>query len=242
MGVPVAIRRISTDYLEINAESADFQAESELNSRLASLRGDPSAHQLSGGATRTASITLLLCSLIGLSASLALIMTEKQYLMNPDTALVCDVNPLIGCSDWFSVWQNQVFFGVSNSVVGFGAFSALALLSLVLLGGSALPRFLWRILAISSGFAAIWLVWFMYQSFFVKAALCPYCVCVWIAAIPTLYLFISRALQAEHFGSGKAKDAGRFLVRNQSVALTAIYLTVVVTGVFALWDIIMRLF
>lgn len=216
--------------------------EAELDARLASLRGAANPQQLAGGVTPAVAIALLILSLIGVAASLALIMTEKQHLLNPDAALICDVNPLIGCGEWIGAWQNEVFFGISNSVLGFGAFAALLMVSLNLICGSKLPRLIWQLLAVGSGAGLGWLLWFMYQSFFVKAVLCPYCMVVWAVTIPIGYILISRAFQAQHFGDGGAMRFGQFLVRNQGAILVGIYLVIIVTGTFALWDSLIRLF
>lgn len=213
------------------------ESEADLDVRLAYLRGEANAAQLAGGMSRLSAVVLFVCALIGITASLALIITEKQHLLNPDAALVCDVNPFIGCGEWIGAWQNEVFFGISNSVLGFGAFVALAMAALICLCDGKLPRLLWQLLAIGAGAGLVWLIWFMYQSFFVKSVLCPYCMVVWTVTIPSAYLLISRALQARHFGT-RATSLGQFLVRNQGVILTGIYFLVLVTGIFALWDAI----
>lgn len=231
------------EFAEIKDEQDALETVTELavEKRLAQLRGDANLRQLAGGATRFDSAVVLILSLIGLSASLALIMSEKKFYLNPDAGLVCDVNALIGCGGWIGSWQNELFFGISNSVLGFGAFSASVMLALLLLNGAQLSRFLWRFFSLVALCAIFWLFWFMYQSFWVKGVICPYCIIVWIVTIPISYILISRALQAKHFGEVGA-NCGRFLVRNQNASLGMIYCVIFVFGTLTLWDSIYALF
>ncbi|WP_353066593.1 vitamin K epoxide reductase family protein [Arcanobacterium hippocoleae] len=217
-------------------------ADPEIEERLAYLRGGASKHQIAGGASAKFAGIMLILSLVGGAASLALIMTEKMHLRDPEAALICDVNPFIGCGDWIGAWQNEVFFGISNSVLGFAAFAALAFFSLILLTGAQLPAVNWRLVSCGAALADIWLLWFIYQSLFIKTVLCPYCVMIWIVTIPLTYLILSRSFQAGHFGNGRAQKLGEFLVRNQGGMLGGIYFILFATALFNLWDAISRLF
>ena len=64
------------------------------------------------------SIFLFTCAIIGMLASIELVLSELKTLKNPHAALSCDLNPLIGCSDSLQSWQGHLLFGIPNSVIG----------------------------------------------------------------------------------------------------------------------------
>ena len=72
------------------------------------------------------SIFLFTCAIIGMLASIELVLSELKTLKNPHAALSCDLNPLIGCSDSLQSWQGHLLFGIPNSVIGTAVFALAA--------------------------------------------------------------------------------------------------------------------
>lgn len=215
--------------------------EAEIDARLAKLTGRADGHALAGGTGKRTAAAIVILSLVGMYAALSLIIAEKTKLKSPGASLTCDLNPLIGCGKWIGTRVNEVVFGISNPVLGLAGFAALAAFGVALLGGACLHRNIWRLLAAGACAAAVWVCWFMYQSFFVAHSLCPYCVLTWYISVPLILLLWARCLQAGHCGARFVRG-GEFLVRNYPVILTAAYAALSAFILFYFWDKWMLLF
>ncbi len=215
-------------------------SEAELDTRLAKVLALPNAQQRAGGVNRLTAWALMVFSGVGMWASLALVLAEKKRLTHPELALKCDLNPLIGCGKWIGTWQNEVFFGISNSVFGVVGFFALAVLGIALLLGSTFSSRFWQLLSLATVFAGFWIIWFMYQAYWVKSTLCPYCFVVWLVSIPLIFILWARVLQAGHWGK-KVEGAGRLLVRNRFLILGMIYFMLISFTVFWFWNEFQRI-
>ncbi|MCI7550874.1 MAG: vitamin K epoxide reductase family protein [Actinomycetaceae bacterium] len=209
--------------------------EAQIDARLARLRATPSEVQLAGGAERLTAAVILISGIVGTFSSIGLLMAEKQKLSDPDAVLLCDINPLVGCGKWIGTWQNEVLFGVSNSVWGLAFFAGIAALGLALLAKARFASWLWQLLAIGVTLAIAWVLWFQYESFFVEGSLCPYCVLVWVATIPLFVTVWARSLQAHHWGE-KASHFGRALVRSRFVIIGAWYFAMIAFTIIVFWD------
>ncbi|MGV9184451.1 vitamin K epoxide reductase family protein [Arcanobacterium canis] len=226
------------DDLEYREDMSDDEL-TALEARLDAVNGryygSASEHEQLGGARLGSAITMLVTSLVGFTASLGLIMSEKEKLTHPNASLACDLNPLVGCSKWIGQWQNEVFFGISNSVLGFAFFSGMVAIGLVLLTGSRLAPVLWRALSLGASAGIVWVCWFAYMSFFKEGALCPYCVVTWFATIPLWLTVASTSLYAGHWGSAGVAP-GRALTRNRWRITIAIWTLIIVFALVWFWD------
>ena len=216
-------------------------SESELDARLARFDAFPTKEQRAGGLLGASAAWMLALSLVGMFASLELIMAEKSKLTAPDTDLACDLNSLIGCGKWIGSWQNALFFGISNSVLGLAFFAGVAALALVLLTGGRFGKLLWQALCVAMMLAIVWVLWFQYQSFIVARSICPYCFVTWIATIPLAVLVWARALQAGHWGK-RVEPFGRVLVRNRFIVIAAWYAALAIFTLVWFWDTWVRIF
>lgn len=213
----------------------DNLSEEALDAQLARYTARPTDHQLAGGAPRELSWLMTIGGLIGVFASLMLIMSEKEKLTNPNAVLLCDVNPLIGCGKWIGTWQNEVFFGISNAVLGLAFFAGVAALGLALVTNGVFGTWLWRALTVGVVGGIVWVMWFAYQSYFVEGSLCPYCVLTWFVMIPLFVHVLARTLQAGHWGKGAMK-AGSALTRNRWLIVGIIYAALIVFTIFYFWE------
>lgn len=209
--------------------------EEEIDRKIAKFEARPTEHQLAGGAPRELAWVMTVCGIIGVYASLMLIMAEKEKLSNPNAILLCDVNPLIGCGKWIGTWQNEVFFGISNSVLGLTFFAGITALGLVLLANGRFDRWLWMAATAGAGAGILWIFWFGYQSYVVEGSLCPYCVVTWIVTIPLFIHLLARTMQAGHWGEG-AMSAGSSLVRNRWLVVGIVYGLLVLFTIVWFWD------
>ncbi|USR78762.1 vitamin K epoxide reductase family protein [Arcanobacterium pinnipediorum] len=222
-----------------NSDSALTNA--QIEAKLARYDAYPTAHQIAGGAERGLAWLMTICGVIGLWASLSLIIAEKQKLANPQAVLLCDVNPLVGCGEWIGAWQNEVFFGISNSVLGLAFFAGITALGLVLLAQGQFSRWLWQLLCAGLTGGMIWVIWFMYESLAVEGKLCPYCMVTWVVTIALFVHVTARTSQAGHLGQASA-DLGRAYARNRWLITGLAYVSV--TGLIAVtfWNQLSVLF
>ncbi|OKL54709.1 hypothetical protein BSZ39_02685 [Bowdeniella nasicola] len=175
-------------------------------------------------------LVLLLCAVVGLGASLALLKAELTQLKDPFSTPTCDVNSLIGCGTSLLSPQAHLLFGFPNSAVGAIAFGVLILIALLQLSKLTFPRWLWLALAAGSLGGLAFIGYFAYQSIAVFAALCPYCMVIWAATIPIAVFTIARAMALGHLPA-RSLGANLWTFRwLYTLALYAIIVLVVVIG------------
>lgn len=194
----------------------------------------PSEHQIAGGAPLPYALLVLVCSLVGMTASIGLLLSERSLLKNPDDALSCDLNPLVGCSDFLTSEYNTAFFSIPNAVWGLAFFSAMAALAVAFVAKARVARWLWWLLCLGMVGASAWLGWFWHVSFFVKESMCPFCLVTWIVTIPLIVHTWIRAAQAGHLPC-PTKLRG-FLVRWRWGIVLVVYLYVFALAYFTIGD------
>lgn len=200
----------------------------------AKRNAEPSQAQKDGGAPLEQAIVMMVAGVLGMFASLELLLAEKELLQNPTANLSCDINPLIGCGKFLTSEFNTLFFGISNSIFGLAFFGGITALGMVLATKGRFGVWLWRALDVAVVLAAAWLVWFQHTAFFVERALCPYCLVTWFVTIPLIVQVLARSAQAGHFPVPDA--ARRFLVHGRWWIVAAVYAVVVVMAVVIFWD------
>ncbi|GAA4286286.1 vitamin K epoxide reductase family protein [Georgenia daeguensis] len=215
-------------------EDYDDLSDEELQAELAVLdRARPSAHQAAGGAPRELGWVLTVGGLLGLWAAVELVLSELKVAADPDAALACDFNPLIGCGSFITTWQAHAL-GIPNAVVGTVAFAACLTVGVMFLAGVRPARWFWGALVAGATGAIGAVFWFQYQAFFSIRMLCPYCLVVWVVTIPIFVNVLARAAQAGHV---RLPDRlRRTLVQDRWVIVAVWYVLVVAAAVAIFWD------
>lgn len=123
---------------------------------------------------------MLAAGLLALWAAFTLTVNKFEVLQNPDVVLACTINLVLDCSTVMSTWQSQVF-GFPNMIIGLMAFSVVVTVALAGLSGVKFPR--WWLIAANVGFllGVIFSYWLFFQSVYVIAVLCPWCLLVTLA-------------------------------------------------------------
>ena len=188
---------------------------------LAVLARREAAAAKAAGAGLEYSILLIVVALVGLAASVELILSEIRYYAEPDAHLICDINPLVGCSSSLVSPQAHILFGIPNSVVGTAFYGGLLGLGLALLCGGKLPRLVWWGLSAAALVSAGFIVFFAYASITQFQALCPWCSLIWLVSIP--FAVHTWARTAERGYLPLPKGAERFLVGNRWLLTAALY-------------------
>ena len=186
-------------------------------------------------------IALVVLSLIALYCAFGLLASELQVLHDPDSALGCDINPLVGCSDSLMSSSAHLFFGFPNSAVGLLAFGALLGVSAVLMFGNGLPQFLWWVMTAGITLGMGYVAYFLYLSVAVFDSLCPYCMGIWFAILSASPLIWFSALASGAFGKS-ARRNGKVLLRYWWAVAIGLYLIVILVIVLGMPDKIAMLF
>ncbi|MGV4375447.1 vitamin K epoxide reductase family protein [Trueperella pyogenes] len=207
----------------------------ELDRRIAKFAAKATDHERAGGASLETAMTVVVSAALGLVASVMLVLSELAYVQNPAESLICDVNPLIGCSTWFTAWEGHLLFGVPNALWGTMFFAGMLALGLVLAFGGRLHRVLWLGALAGTSLGILWVVWFGYQSYIAHGSLCPFCIVVWIATIPLFVTLLGRSAQAGHTGQSTTAF-GSAVVRNRWLIVGIVYLLLFVFTAVWFWD------
>ena len=199
----------------------------------------PQAPRLEDAPRRATVILLLGLSLVALVARGELVMSEIQTLKSPTSALLCDINPLIGCSTSLLTWQAHLLFGIPNALVGVALFAGLVALFGSWLGGNP-PR--WMMLTLKAGLTAALLLigFFLWQSLTVFRTLCPFCAIVWVCTI-LIWVHLGAQLMRLGWLLPGSRFAHFWVAQRWFVAIIILLLIVVVVA-FALSDKLVYIF
>ncbi len=145
--------------------------------------------------SRKVGYVLLIAGIVGFIASMMLAIETMRFYEDPSYTPLCSLNPVLSCKSIMTTTQASVI-GFSNSLIGIGAFAALAAVGAALLAGARLARWYWYLLLAGAGGGVLFIHWLIFQSLYLIGSLCPYCVLVWIVTIPVFwYVFLHMASQ-----------------------------------------------
>ena len=145
---------------------------------------------------------LVVGGLIGIAASIELIIQKIAVLSNPNFVPNCDINPILSCGSVINTAQASLF-GFPNPVLGVIGFTTVIMFGSLLFAGVELPKSMWLGLnfgALAGMFLVIWLVG---QSLYVIGALCPWCMVVWAITIPIFWQVTTDNLASKSLSFGK---------------------------------------
>lgn len=177
---------------------------------------------------RRTGLVLLLGSIAGWIASLALSMDKLLLLENPNASLACDINPLISCGTFIQTWQASAF-GFPNMFLGLGGFAIMGAVGSLMLSQVRLPH--WFRWATWGGvtFAFAFVLWLAFNALFAIHALCPWCLVVWAACAPMFFSVTAHLVEDGTFG---LRGLGAKVLRAWVPLTLAWYAVVVLTAFF----------
>lgn len=149
-------------------------------------RGTTSSPPATSVVERAIGWVLLVGGAIGAVAAFALILDRISLLEDPEFVPACSIDPVLSCGSIMASPQSEVF-GFPNPLIGVLTFPIVATLGAVVVGGAALPRWVWLGLQIGATAGVLFVHWLIAQSLYVIGALCPYCMAVWIVTIAVFW-------------------------------------------------------
>jgi uncharacterized membrane protein len=143
-------------------------------------------------------IILILMSLVGMGASLALTIEELEVYKNPSHQLSCSINPIIACGPVMKSKEAAVVGDLPNPYIGLVAFAIILCVGASMLAGAQMKRWYW--LTFQAGAVAGWafIIWLMIHSIYVIQALCLYCMATWVAVSVLCWYLFQWNLEAGH--------------------------------------------
>lgn len=123
--------------------------------------------------------TMLVCGLVGLTASFILAVEKLHLLENPDAQLSCSINIVLNCASVMKTWQSSLF-GFPNPYIGMMAYPVVIAVAVAGLSRVRFPRPFMLAAQICYGLGLIFAYWLFFQSVYVIQILCPWCLFVTI--------------------------------------------------------------
>lgn len=229
--------RLDGDLLEDDLQDDDLQDDDLLDEERELYALDtsrPSEHQLAGGAPRSLAWMLLIGGILGIVASMELVLSEMELLENPDATLSCDLNPVIGCGASLTLWQSHLFFGIPNALVGVAVFGMVSAVGAMFLAGARVATWFWRLMCVAILGGLAFVAWFAVQSMTVIGYLCPWCMVTWAVVFVLAFEVLGRSAQAGHLPIGTG--AARVLFTERRLFTVLAFLIVIVAAAVVFWN------
>jgi uncharacterized membrane protein len=175
---------------------------------------------------------LMIGGLIGIGASIELIIQKIAVLSNPDFVANCDINPVLSCGSVINTEQAAIF-GFPNPVLGVIGFTTVIMFGALLFAGVELPRSMWLGLNIGALAGMFLIIWLVGQSLYVIGALCPWCMVVWAITIPIFWQVTTDNLASNRLSLGKSLS--EIIVTLKWILVGASYL-IIMALIFVRWQ------
>jgi uncharacterized membrane protein len=175
---------------------------------------------------------LVVGGIIGILASIELIIQKISVLSDPDFVPNCDINPVLSCGSVINTEQASLF-GFPNPVLGVIGFTVVIMFGALLFTGLELPRSMWLGLNIGALAGMSFVVWLVIQSLYVIGALCPWCMVVWAITIPIFWQVTTDNLASGRLNLGKSLS--EIIVALKWILVAASYL-IIMALIFIRWQ------
>jgi len=175
---------------------------------------------------------LIVGGVIGIVASIELIIQKISVLSNPDFVPNCDINPVLSCGSVINTEQASLF-GFPNPVLGVIGFTIVIMFGALLFTGVELPRSMWVGLNLGSLAGMFFVIWLVGQSLYVIGALCPWCMVVWAVTIPIFWQVTIDNLASGRLSLGKSLS--EIIVALKWILVGASYL-IIMALIFVRWQ------
>ena len=146
---------------------------------------------------------LVVGGIIGIFASIELIIQKIAVLSDPEFVPNCDINPILSCGSVISTEQASLF-GFPNPVLGVIGFTVVIMFGALLFAGIELPRLMWLGLNFGALAGMVFVIWLVSQSLYAIGALCPWCMVVWAVTIPIFWQVTTDNLASNKLSLGKS--------------------------------------
>ena len=144
---------------------------------------------------------LVVCGVIGIFASIELIVQKIGVLSDPNFVPNCDINPILSCGSVINTAQASLL-GFPNPILGIIGFTIVVMFGVLLFADVQIPNWVWLGLNVGSLVGMLFVVLLVSQSLYVIGALCPWCMVVWSITIPIFWQLTTDNLAAKRLSVG----------------------------------------
>ena len=170
--------------------------------------------------------------IIGIFASIELIIQKIAVLSDPDFVPNCDINPILSCGSVISTEQASLF-GFPNPVLGVIGFTIVIMFGALLFTGVELPRLIWLGLNFGALAGMVFVIWLVSQSLYAIGALCPWCMVVWAVTIPIFWQVTTDNLASKRLSLGSGLS--EIIVTLKWILIAGSYL-IIMALIFVRWQ------
>ena len=188
--------------------------------------------EINSGSYRQTAWILAVGGIIGIFASIELIIQKIAVLSDPDFVPNCDINPILSCGSVISTEQASLF-GFPNPVLGVIGFTIVIMFGALLFTGVEMPRLMWLGLNFGALAGMVFVIWLVSQSLYVIGALCPWCMVVWAVTIPIFWQVTTDNLASNKLSLGKGLS--EIIVTLKWILITGSYL-IIMALIFVRWQ------
>ena len=188
--------------------------------------------EINSGSYRQTAWILAVGGIIGIFASIELIIQKIAVLSDPDFVPNCDINPILSCGSVISTEQASLF-GFPNPVLGVIGFTIVIMFSALLFTGVEMPRLMWLGLNFGALAGMVFVIWLVSQSLYVIGALCPWCMVVWAVTIPIFWQVTTDNLAGNRLSL--AKGLSEIIVTLKWILIAGSYL-IIMALIFVRWQ------
>jgi len=171
-------------------------------------------------------ITMLISSLLSLSASLVLSIDAIALAKNVNAPLSCNLNAVVSCGKVGISWQSNLL-GFPNAFLGLICEPVVITVALAGLGRVRFPKWFMRT-ALAVYFAGLlFAFWLFSQSYFVIKAFCPWCLLVTVSTVTVFFSMLRINLLENTFNLSEKiyeKFSGWLYGGRDAVVVTFIYM------------------
>ena len=175
---------------------------------------------------------LVVGGIIGVFASIELIIQKIAVLSDPDFVPNCDINPILSCGSVISTEQASLF-GFPNPVLGVIGFTIVIMFGALLFTGVELPRLMWLGLNFGALAGMVFVIWLVSQSLYAIGALCPWCMVVWAVTIPIFWQVTTDNLASKRLSLGSGLS--EIIVTLKWILIAGSYL-IIMALIFVRWQ------
>lgn len=127
-------------------------------------------------------LTMLVSSILSMTASLVLSIDAIKLAQNPDASLACNINAVVSCGKVGVSWQSNLL-GFPNAFLGLICEAVVITIAIAGLSGVKFPKRFMRVALSVYGLGLLFAFWLLSQSYLVIKAFCPWCLLVTISTV-----------------------------------------------------------
>ena len=174
-------------------------------------------------------LTMLISSVVSLTASLVLSVESIALAKNSGAKLSCDINAIVSCGKVAISWQSNLL-GFPNAYLGLILEPMIILIAVLGLTRMTFPKLFMKIALVGYGAGLLFAFWLLSQSYFVIKAFCPWCLLVTISTVTVFFSMLRINLLDNTFNIKEplyAKIQKLLLDRRDTVLVAGIYTIII---------------